>query len=222
MVIKAVLFDLDQTLLDRTISLKKFLNWQINFFELVPLDLKAEFIQRFLALDANGSVWKDYVYSQLIQEFEITGHRTEALLEIYVRDFNKFATPFDGVENTIQELYRQGFKLGLISNGKSPFQEHNFNSLGLQKYFSSIIVSEKVGLRKPDPKIFYLACEQLDVNLKEAIFVGDNWSVDIEGARNAGLNTLYFQNLQFENDLELTETLMVHDFKTLLDMILEF
>lgn len=60
--IKTVLFDLDQTLLDRTTSLAKFLDWQINFFNLVSSNNKDIFKQRFIELDSNGTVWKDIVY----------------------------------------------------------------------------------------------------------------------------------------------------------------
>ena len=77
---KAVIFDLDQTLLDRTTSLIKFLTWQVNFFQLVPADDREKFIQRFLELDDNGKVWKDRVYENLIQEFSIQHHAKGILL----------------------------------------------------------------------------------------------------------------------------------------------
>lgn len=222
MTIKAILFDLDQTLLDRTTSLKKFLNWQINFFELVPPDLKANFIERFLVLDANGSVWKDRVYTQLTVEFKITHYSTEILLQSYIQDFNKFCTPFDDVEHTIQTLYERDFKLGLISNGQSPFQEHNFYALGLREYFSSVIVSEAVGLRKPDPQIFYLSCEQLKIYPQEAIFIGDNWEADVQGARQAGLNALYFQSENINYNPQVIENLVINNFKNLISVIQSF
>jgi len=63
---KVLLFDLDQTILNRNESLNRFLNWQINFMQLVPRKLKESFIQRFIELDDNGRVWKDQVYGQLI------------------------------------------------------------------------------------------------------------------------------------------------------------
>lgn len=56
---KVLLFDLDQTILNRNESLNRFLNWQINFMQLVPRKLKESFIQRFIELDDNGRVWKD-------------------------------------------------------------------------------------------------------------------------------------------------------------------
>ncbi|MDR2062288.1 MAG: haloacid dehalogenase, partial [Acinetobacter sp.] len=76
---KAVIFDLDQTLLDRTTSLKRFLRWQINFFQLVATKDRESFIQHFLELDDNGKVWKDSVYQQLIHEFSID-HVTHDML----------------------------------------------------------------------------------------------------------------------------------------------
>ena len=199
--IKAVIFDLDQTLLDRTTSLKLFLNWQVNFLQLLPQHLKQRFIQRFIELDANGSVWKDLVYRQLIEEFNISKYSEQHLLEMYIYDFNKFCTAFNGVEATIEKLYKNGFKLGLISNGKTPFQEHNFQALGLSEYFSSVIVSEAVGLRKPNPEIFQLACQQLSVEPEQCLFIGDNEVADIQGALSVGMQTFL---IDFEKKITTT------------------
>ena len=189
---KAVIFDLDQTLLDRTTSLIKFLTWQVNFFQLVPADDREKFIQRFLELDDNGKVWKDRVYENLIQEFSIHGHSKEILLASYINDFNKFSCCFEHVENIIIQLKQQGYLIGLISNGRTPFQEHNFYALGLTEYFSSMIVSEAVGLRKPDPAIFLLSCQQLGIHPKDCTFVGDNELADIQGAKAIGMKTIFF------------------------------
>ncbi|NUF39342.1 HAD family hydrolase [Acinetobacter lactucae] len=189
---KAILFDLDQTLLDRNTSLIKFVEWQVNFFQLVSQENKQAFITRFIELDNNGSVWKDVVYSQLLEDFNIKTFSVENLLESYINDFNKFCRPFEKVPETIQNLYNKGYKLGLISNGKSPFQENNFYALGLKEFFSTIIVSEAIGLRKPDIQIFEHACKELGFIPNECIFVGDNPKADIEGANKAGMKTIFF------------------------------
>ncbi|MCR4531045.1 HAD family hydrolase [Acinetobacter venetianus] len=189
---KAVIFDLDQTILDRTTSLIKFLSWQINFFQLVPTMKKELFIQRFLELDDNGKVWKDRVYEQLTHEFSIDHVSRDILLESYINDFNKFSCCFEHIEKTMTQLKQQGYLIGLISNGRTPFQEHNFYTLGLTEFFSSIIVSEAVGLRKPDPRIFLLSCKQLGVHPQDCIFVGDNELADIQGAKAVGMKTIFF------------------------------
>lgn len=189
---KAVIFDLDQTLLDRTTSLINFLTWQTNYFRLVPNQIKQQFIQRFLDIDDNGKVWKDVVYENLTQEFMIKHISKEQLLESYINDFNKFSCCFRNVEETILDLKQKGYLIGLVSNGKTPFQEHNFYALGLTEFFSSILVSEAVGLRKPDPKIFLLSCTQLGVPPQDCIFVGDNKIADIQGAKKVGMRTIFF------------------------------
>ena len=110
--IQAIFFDLDQTLLDRTTSLDHFLNWQINFFQLIPQREKARFIQRFLELDQNGAVWKDTVYKKLIDEFKIESIEYHDLLKSYISDFNKFSIGFPHIENTIRNLKQQGYLIG--------------------------------------------------------------------------------------------------------------
>ncbi len=158
----------------------------------MPVSQQQRFIQRFLELDANGSVWKDKVYQQLIAEFEITQVSTQDLLDMYLHELNRFCVAYVGVENTIQKIAQAGYKLGLISNGKTPFQERNFEALALSQYFSSIVISEAVGLRKPDSAIFELATQQLRVKPEQCIFVGDNEQADILGAQKAGMKTIFF------------------------------
>ena len=187
-----LLFDLDQTILNRNASLILFINWQVNFFQLVPQELKDTFIKKFVELDNNGNVWKDIVYSQLIKDFDIKKFTVDELLESYITDFNKFSIGFDNVQKVISDLYQKGYKIGLVSNGKTPFQEHNFYALGLTQYFSTIIVSEAIGLRKPDKEIFAYACNQLNCSPSDCIFIGDNLKADIEGAKNVGMKTIFF------------------------------
>ncbi len=164
---------------------------------MVYVALQVLLCPRFIELDNNGSVWKDLVYSQLLEDFNIKNFSVESLLESYINDFNKFCRPFEKVPETIQTLYNKGYKLGLVSNGKSPFQENNFYALGLKEFFSTIIVSEAVGMRKPDRQIFEYACKELGCTPNECIFVGDNHKADIEGANNAGMKTIFFSPRSF-------------------------
>ena len=56
----------------------------------------------------------------------------------------------------------------------------------------AVIVSERAGVSKPDPRIFAIALEELDVRPEEAVMVGDSWKADIAGARAAGLRPVWF------------------------------
>ena len=188
--IRAILFDLDETLLDRKKSLIAFCIWQATQWCFSAHQIQ-HYIERFLILDANGSVWKDQVYNQLKKEFEIK-ESVEQLLAIYLEHFHEFCVENDGVTQVVKALHEKGYLLGLISNGKSPFQERNFHHLGLSHYFSVIIISEAVQLRKPDTAIFHLACEQLKISPNQSVFVGDNELADVQGANKAGMFSVFF------------------------------
>ena len=154
------------------------------------IDDHAAFISRFVELDANGAVWKDKVYNELIAEFQIEEWSCAELLSVYEACFCAFAVLKPGVLEAINTISTR-YKIGLISNGMTPFQERNFRGLGIASMFSSVIVSAAVNLRKPDARIFHLACSELDVSPEEAVYVGDNPIADVEGARDAGLRTIF-------------------------------
>ena len=188
--IRAVIFDLDQTLLDRDASLLAFLQWQCRGMLRGQLPREDTFIARFLELDANGTVWKDRVYETLVEEFRISRWTSAELLASYELCFCGFSIAKAGAAEAIRRLSGH-HTLGLISNGRSPFQERNFHGLGLPAAFRSVLVSGAIGLRKPDRRIFERSCRELGVLPSEAVFVGDDPSSDIRGAADAGLHTIF-------------------------------
>ena len=186
--IKAVLFDLDGTLLNRDASVVSFIHDQYGrlgrFLGHIPEQVYAE---RFIELDRRGYVWKDKVYAQLIQEFEIKHATMEFLLEDYLAHFQFHCVPFEGLQEMLASLKKQGIKLGIISNGKGRFQMDNIEALGIKDHFDIILISESEGLRKPDPRIFERAMERLAVQPSLSLFVGDHPTTDVEGAKNTGM-----------------------------------
>jgi putative hydrolase of the HAD superfamily len=186
----AVIFDLYQTILDRQQSLLDFVTWQCRGMLRADIKDESSFIARFIELDANGSVWKDIVYEALINEFSIQNWTVSELLTVYENCFCGFSVAKVGVAEAIAEIAKQ-HHIGLISNGMSPFQERNFRCLGFSSLFGSVIVSQAVGLRKPDSKIFLMSCQELSSSPSESIYVGDNPVADIQGAKDAGLQTIF-------------------------------
>jgi putative hydrolase of the HAD superfamily len=134
----AVIFDLDQTILDRQQSLVNFVTWQCRGMLRADIKDESSFIHRFIELDANGSVWKDVVYQALICEFSIQNWTVSELLSVYENCFCGFSVPKVGVAEAITEIAKQHC-IGLISNGMSPFQERNFRCLGFSALFGSVI-----------------------------------------------------------------------------------
>jgi len=187
----AVLFDLDQTLMDRSLSLRAFCEWQANGMLRDQIETPEKFVERFIELDANGSVWKDRVYENLIAEFSINHWSVTDLLECYQLTFCAFSCLRQGVLPALKFLDELDVPTGIVTNGFSPFQERNIRTLCIEKYISAVIVSDAVGLRKPDRKIFELGCKELGATISESVFIGDNPIADIRGAKQAGLKTVY-------------------------------
>ena len=204
--INAALFDLDGTLLDRDRSLRAFAQAQYDRFSrhLEPLS-RDQFVSRLMALDENGRVWKDEVYRRLLSEAGITGLAWQDLLKDYEQGFRHCCHGFPGLEEMVAALKAEGLRLGLISNGRSPFQEQTFEALGIAEAFDSVVVSEAAGARKPDRRIFELAMDRLKVTARESVFIGDNPEADIAGARAAGLRAIWMRNRHWPECLQASQ-----------------
>lgn len=196
--IKSVIFDLDGTLLDRDASLKKFVFHQHNRLgDLLGHINRSAYTKRFIELDQHGYVWKDKVYQQLIAEFGIEGVSGEQLLEDYLTHFPCHCVPFSNLISILGQLKKSNIALGMISNGFTEFQLANIRALGIEAYFDVILISEREGLRKPDQRIFIRALDQLGVDAKTAIFVGDHPKNDVEAAAQAGMKSIWKRNSQW-------------------------
>lgn len=186
--IKAILFDLDGTLLDRDASVRLFVDNQYERFDKwlnhVPKD---HYISRFMELDCRGYVWKDKVYQQLVEDFLIKHLTWESLLVDYITKFHTCCIPCSGLKEMLCKLRSGSLKLGLITNGRGQFQLDNINALGIEKYFDTILISEWEGLKKPNPEIFKKALRQLNIEPREGVYVGDHPINDVKAAKIAGL-----------------------------------
>ncbi|WP_342505011.1 HAD family hydrolase [Sporosarcina sp. FSL K6-2383] len=186
--IKAALFDLDGTLLNRDASIERFIDSQYErLHEYVGHIGKEEFILRFIELDYRGYVWKDKVYQQMVAEFDIVGLTWEQLLQDYVEQFQHYCVPFPNLHKMLQSLVDQSIPLGIISNGKGQFQMDNIEALGIGHYFETILISETEGIKKPDPRIFEKALQQLNVPAKACLFVGDHPENDVKASQDVGM-----------------------------------
>ncbi|MBE7105916.1 HAD family hydrolase [Bacillus cereus] len=186
--IRAVLFDLDGTLLDRRQSLEQFIRDQYNRFasHLINVE-KAEYCSRFLELDNNGYTWKNQVYATLLCEYNITTLTQEQLLHDYTTNFQHHCIPFQNMHELLQQLTQQNIKIGIITNGFTDFQMNNLRSLNIHTYTNTILVSEAEGIRKPHREIFERALQKLNVKAEECIYVGDHPENDVLGSEQVGI-----------------------------------
>ena len=139
------------------------------------------------------------MYQQLTSELDITGITWEDLLQDYIIQFKNHCIPFPNLLSMLDELRSNNFILGMITNGRGQFQKDNIKALGIEKYFDTILVSELEGIKKPNPKIFKRALEQLNVSPNESIFVGDHPENDVKAAQSVGIKGIWKKDFQWNN-----------------------
>ena len=110
---RAALFDLDETILDRSGSLRDFVTWQATGMLCSSINNTTLFVERFIELDQKGMVWKDKVYASLIDEFKITNWSVDELLNVYLLTFCTFSKPRNGALAAIEEFRSNGFRIGI-------------------------------------------------------------------------------------------------------------
>ena len=196
--IKAILFDLDGTLLNRDQSVELFINEQYErLYALLSYIPKEQYVSRFIELDNRGYVWKDKVYQQLISEFNIRSVTWEELLQDYIDNFKYHCVGFPHLREMLEELKNNKIALGMITNGYGQFQMDNIKALDIEKYFDVILVSEWEGIKKPNPQIFMNALEKLNVEPSESVFIGDHPENDVKAAQNVGMKGIWKRDSQW-------------------------
>ena len=97
----------------------------------------------------------------------------------------------DGVEGVLKAA-AEVYPLALITNGLSSVQRSRFAASPNTKFFSSIVVSEEVGVAKPDPAIFENALRELSVDAGKVLMTGDSTTSDMAAAANAGMDFCWY------------------------------
>ena len=192
--IKAILFDLDDTLLDRTASLEAFVKKQHQRYRLdhVPY---AVYHRRFMELDERGYAHKPHVFQSLIGEFTLSASVEEMLAEFREQAWTSCTLLPDAAE-VLKELRSRGYKLGVITNGEDWSQMRKLRVAGLLPLVDLAVISEHEQIKKPDPRIFTRAAERLAVHPTECMFVGDHPRNDIYGAGAVGMRTVWYPGEQ--------------------------
>jgi putative hydrolase of the HAD superfamily len=217
--IKAILFDLDNTILDRTSTFNNFTNSFLKtYFD--HLELKQEIFDRIIYLDQDGYKDKLELFSELIEElpWKEKPLKTE-LLDFYSSEYVKNAVLMEHAREIVQHL-RKKYKTGLITNGKTLIQYGKIDQLEIRSDFDLIIVSEEAGIKKPDPRIFELALRRLELNPEQCIYIGDHPVNDIEGAAKIGMNTIWMKvNQPWKDGLSAKPLHTIERLNELLELI---
>ena len=104
----------------------------------------------------------------------------------------------------LEYLLAKGYKIHLITNGFERTQWSKVRNSGLDKYISQLITSESSNSLKPAKEIFEYALRATGAELKESIMIGDNQAADIQGAINAGMDSVFVNHINAEVKVQPT------------------
>lgn len=122
----------------------------------------------------------------------------------FLRLTNKYFSVLPGAAEVVRRLASR-YPLTIISSGFKEVQYYKFAHSGLQDCFAHTIISEEVGINKPQPEIFRIALRLNNVHAEEALMIGDSYSSDIAGAKAAGIDQVWLH----EGPAEETATYIV-------------
>jgi putative hydrolase of the HAD superfamily len=122
----------------------------------------------------------------------------------------------EGTARALERLKSRNLRLAVVSNSDGRI-ESAFHQAGLFDHFDFFIDSFLVGVEKPDPRIFHIALERAGVEAREALYVGDLYSVDVAGARSAGLAPVLYDPFGLNREADCLKIREIGDLIDLLD-----
>lgn len=202
MSLKAVLFDLDDTLYDHQHGSRRALTalyegyacFQQHPFEALERQ-HSELLEHYHLGVLRGELTLDQArfarFSDLLARYEAAALPVENLLVRYRETYLASEQVISGAVALLERLRASGLKTGVVTNNVTVEQLGKLKRLGLEHLFDVVVISESAGFAKPDPRIFALALEQLGCTASEVVMVGDSWSADVQGAHAAGIRAIW-------------------------------
>ncbi len=124
------------------------------------------------------------------------------LSQEYIYYLPQYNHLYEGAVEVLDYLYPK-YKLHIITNGFQTVQAGKLKNSNIEHYFQTITNSEMAGVKKPNPLIFEFALDLAKVTKVQSIMIGDSLEADIEGALNAGLDAIFFNEFNVKTNLYL-------------------
>ncbi len=125
-------------------------------------------------------------FERLLAQFGVYDVNASEMADTYLEELSHQATFFPGVEDALGRL-RQKYVMFLLTNGISRVQRNRFGSLKLDRFFDRIVISDDVGLTKPNPALISLLLDPIPWDPADVLIIGDSMTSDWGLARAAGI-----------------------------------
>lgn len=210
--LKAVIFDLDNTLYDENLYFLKVFEQFSKKYNLDYNEIKDKFNDEFRLSS------KD-IFTDILKEIDFySEEKQNELFDLYKNIECKLDLENETFE-VLDFINKCGLKTAIITNGVLEAQKNKVKVLGIEDKFDFIIYAREFGkgYEKPSPKAFNKALDLLKVNVSEALYIGDHPNTDIKGAQKIGLKVLWYLNgyaskIDYEYDIKIKDLSKIKDF----------
>lgn len=200
-----IFFDIDNTLLDHSsaeASAQREIYTQYTELQQVTVD---EWLDAYKEINhglwlqyQNGAIGREQLqrtrFERTMASLGILSERSDEIGKRYMEVYREYWCWIDGAEEALEQISGR-FPVGFITNGFLETQHKKIEQMELTRFSNLFIISEEIGVMKPHHKVFDTAAEKAGKPHKTILYVGDSYTSDIIGGKNAGWKTAWFTAL---------------------------
>lgn len=206
--VKAVLFDLDDTLYSRVDAARGVFHgmFKTHLYKSADDSFIEEAVSYMMKHIKPNSMVHEDTFEALLKKYpsEIPYNRKNCL-DYYYEHISEFAKPDKEAFEIIKRLRSMGIKTAVVTNitpDRLDSQKAKIKALGLEKIMDLIVMSGEIGIHKPDKRIYEYAADALGVLPSECVFVGDDPNSDIKGAVGADMEAVWIDRWNSDDDIK--------------------
>ena len=195
--IASVLFDLDDTLLDRTAGFESFCR-ELYHTSGVMSDThtEREAVGLMLEWDALGMSSREDFFKNILGQWPGVFRDLQQAMQVFIESYPRLLVLDSQTRALLEDLQDADVPTGIVTNGGTIMQSNKIRESGLEGLVGTIVISEEAGISKPDRRIFEKALSQIQASPASTLFVGDNPEADILGAKDMGMPAAWLHNGQ--------------------------
>jgi putative hydrolase of the HAD superfamily len=202
--IKAICFDFDGTLAHFTGDF--FADLRQGAMQLgIPESLHEEFIKTYLKFDRSCDTFPEAIQATLSVFQQELPEDFEGYCQRAIQRYASQIELLPRAKELLEHLITKHIPLAIITNGTKDIQTAAIQHVNIQHYFKTILISGEQGIRKPDARLFKMACEGLEVHPENCLMVGDKLEADIQGAKSIGMQTAWMSQEKISDVLSFVE-----------------